>query len=163
MAKTAPVKMYDAVLPDNIPQGAEVVAGYIDGTYAWSADDWNRFPDADRVLITVDGSLTANVADVETGAMTPDDARDWIEAKQREHKRGVTVYCNRANLEAVWAACRGHAYYVWVADWTDDAHEVPHTIATQYSNVDNRYDVSMVYSQDWLNVIAQANTPWPVK
>jgi hypothetical protein len=161
MANT-PVKMYDAVTPGNIPQSAEVVAGYIDGSYAWSSDAWSRWAGATRVLITVKGSLTANVADVENGDMTPDDARNWIEAKQAKHMRGCTVYCSRANLEAVWAACRGHAYYVWVADWTDSAHEVSHTIATQYSNVGNDYDLSMVYSQQWLDAVHAANQPWPL-
>jgi hypothetical protein len=162
MAITAPVEMYDAVTPTNIPESAQVVAGYIDGDYVWSSEDWNRFPSATKVLITVTGSLKGNVADVETGDMSPSQAVEWIEAKQSKGMRGCTIYCNRSNLETVWAACRGHAYYVWVADWTGSAHEVRGTIATQYSNVGNRYDLSMVYSQDWLNVIHQANEPWPL-
>jgi hypothetical protein len=160
--KTAPVTMYDAVTPGNIPTSAQVVAGYIDGDYAWSSSDWSRFPDAEKVLITVTGSLTGNVADVENGDMTPAQAAKWIEAKQREGKRGCTIYCNRSSLGAIWSACRGHAYYIWVADWTGNPHEVHATIATQYSNVDNSYNLSMVYSQEWLNAINGANTPWPV-
>lgn len=161
-SKRAPVTMYDAVTPGNIPTSAQVVAGYIDGDYAWSSDDWNRFPDAEKVLITVNGSLKGNVADVENGDMTPEQAVKWIEAKQHEGKRGCTIYCNRSSLNSVWSACRGHAYYIWVADWTGSAHKVNATIATQYSNVDNSYDLSMVYSQEWLDAISGANTPWPV-
>jgi hypothetical protein len=160
--KIAPVTMYDAVTPGNIPVSAQVVAGYIDGAYAWSKADWNRFPDAEKVLITVTGSLTGNVADVENGDMTPDQARGWIEAKQQEGRRGCTVYCNRSTLPAVWAACRGHSYYIWVADWTGSPHAVNATIATQYSNVDNAYDLSVIYSQEWLNAINGANRPWPL-
>lgn len=162
MPKTAPVTMYDSATPANIPASAQVVAGYLDGKYAWSAADWNRFPQADRVLITVTGSLTANVADVENGDMTPQHAAQWIVTKQREGKRGCTIYCNRSTLESVWSACRGHAYYIWVADWTDNPHTVGGTIATQYRNVGDDYDMSMVYSQDWLNAVSAANDPWPI-
>lgn len=161
MTKRAPVRMYDAVTPANIPASAEVVAGYVDGTYAWPAEAWHRWPGALKVLITVFGSLTGNVADVENGDMTPAQARQWIEAKQQAHMRGCTVYCSLSNLGAVRAACKGLAYYIWVADWTNTAHRVPGTVATQYSNVNNAYDLSMVYSQQWLDAIHQANHPWP--
>ena len=160
--KIAPVAMYDAVTPGNIPTSAQVVAGYIDGAYAWSKEDWNRFPDAQKVLITVTGSLTGNVADVENGDMTPDQGRGWIQAKQREGMRGCTIYCNRSTLPSVWSACRGHSYYIWVADWSGSAHPVNATVATQYRNVDNAYDLSMVYSQEWLDAIYGANEPWPL-
>jgi hypothetical protein len=162
MAQTAPVKMYDSATPDDIPTSAQVVAGYIDGDYAWSSEDWKRFPDADKVLITVTGSLNANVIDVENGDMDPVQAMQWIRSKQQAGMRGCTVYCTRSSLDSVWSACRGHAYYVWVADWTDAAHAVGGTVATQYSNVGNSYDLSMVYSQEWLEAIAAANNPWPL-
>ena len=35
MTKQAPGKMYDAVTPHNVPESAEMVAGYVDGNYAW--------------------------------------------------------------------------------------------------------------------------------
>jgi hypothetical protein len=160
--KTAPVTMYDSVTPGNIPTSAQVVAGYIDGDYAWTSEDWARFPDAEKVLITVNGDLRGNVADVENGDMTPADALRWIETKQGNGIGGCTIYCNRSSLQSVWAACRGHAYYVWVADWTDSAHPVSSTVATQYSNVDNLYDLSEVYSQQWLDTLFRVNRPWPL-
>jgi hypothetical protein len=160
--KIAPVTMYDAVTPSNIPTSAQVVAGYIDGDYAWKSEDWDRFPDAEKVLITVAGDLRGNVADVENGDMTPADALRWIETKQGKGIGGCTIYCSRSNLESVWAACRGHAYYIWVADWTDSAHPVSRTVATQYRNVDNAYDLSEVYSQQWLDTLFRVNRPWPL-
>jgi hypothetical protein len=30
-------------------------------------------------------------------------------------------------------------------------------------NVDNAYDLSMAYSQEWLDVINKANRPWPCR
>lgn len=161
VSKIAPVTMYDSATPAKIPASAQVVGGYIDGDYAWSESDWDRFPDADKVLITVTGAVRANVADVENSDMTPAQAKEWIETKQSRGLRGCTIYCARANLDKIWAACRGLAYYVWVADWTDNAHRVEHTVATQYKNVGEDYDVSEVYSQEWLNVLHRANQPWP--
>jgi len=52
---------------------------------------------------------------------------------------------------------------VWVADWTGSPHRVPGTVATQYSDVDNAYDLSMAYSQEWLDVINKANRPGPYR
>jgi hypothetical protein len=160
--KTAPVTMYDGVTPGNIPTSAQIVAGYIDGDYAWSSEDWDMFPDAEKVLITVTGSLTANVADIENGDLTPAQAVEWIKAKQAKGLGGCTIYCNLSTLDSVWTACRGHGYYIWVADWTDSAHSIGGTVATQYSNVDNAYDLSEVYSQEWLNVLFRVNRPWPL-
>jgi hypothetical protein len=77
--------------------------------------------------------------------------------------RDSTIYCSRSNVGAVRAACRGRDYFLWVADWTDTAHPVEGTVATQYSNVNNAYDLSMVYSQEWLESISEANRPWPYR
>ncbi len=163
MTKKAPVRMYDAVTPDNIPKSAEVVAGYVDGYYAWPGEAWDRWPDALKVLITVAGSIRGNVADVESGSMTSDEARKWIEAKHHAGMRESTVYCSRSSLEAVRAACEGQDYSIWVADWTGSPHPVHDTVATQYRNADNLYDLSMAYSQEWLDVINKANRPWPYR
>jgi hypothetical protein len=163
MTKKAPVKIYDAVTPDNIPRSAEVVAGYIDGDFTWPEEAWNRWPDALKVLITVSGSLTGNVADVESGNMSPDEARKWIEAKHDKGMHESTVYCSRSSFEAVRAACEGQDYAIWVADWTGSPHPVHGTVATQYRNVGNAYDLSMAYSQEWLDVINKANRPWPYR
>ena len=158
--KTVPVEMYDAVTPGNVPKSAQVVAGYIDGDYAWHRDDWNRVPDAIKVLITVSGSLKANVADVENGDMTPEQASEWIHNKHSRGMHDCTVYCNRSTLDSVRKACEGRTYYVWVADWTGSPHPVDGTVATQYRNED-AFDLSRVYSQKWLDVLNAANRPWP--
>lgn len=163
MAKKAPVTMYDSVTPANIPESAQVVAGYIDGDYAWPRQAWNRWPDAEKVLITVTGLLYGNVADVENGDMTPGQAADWLRAKQRAGMRGCTVYCSLGNLGPLLAACRGLRYYLWVADWTDSAHTVGSAAATQYSNVGDAYDMSECYSQEWLDAVDKANRPWPLR
>ena len=163
MAKRAPVTMYDSVTPGNIPASAQVVAGYVDGNFAWPREAWNRWPMAEKILITVTGSLTGNVADVENGDMSAASAAEWIKAKHNAGMRGCTVYCSRSSLGAVRAACEGLAYYIWAADWTDSPHEISGTVATQYQNVGTTYDLSMVYSQEWLNTLDLANRPWPFR
>jgi hypothetical protein len=163
MTKRAPVRMYDAVTPGNIPKSAEVAAGYVDGDYAWPSQAWHRFPGALKVLITVSGSLTGNVADVENGDLTPAEANRWLEAKERAWMHDSTIYCSRSSVGAVRAACGGRRYFIWVADWTDSEHAVKGTVATQYSNTNNAYDLSMVYSQEWLDMINKANRPWPYR
>lgn len=165
------VEMIDSVDAHRITGRPRLVAGYIDGDYAWDHADWGLPPveGAVKVLISVTGdttsklALSANVKDVENGDCTPKLAADWIRNKHREGKHGCTVYCALSALEAVWDACRGEAYYIWVADWTGRAHPVPRTVATQYTN--NRaadIDLSMVYSSEWVEAIDAANRPWPL-
>lgn len=163
MTKKAPVEMYDSATPGSIPGSAAVVAGYVDGDYAWPAEAWDRWPDALKVLITVAGAPRGNVADVEAGAMTPEQARKWMEAKRDAGMRESTVYCSRADIGAVRAACAGQDYSIWVADWTGSPHRVDDTVATQYRNVGRLYDLSTAYSQEWLDVINKANRPWPYR
>ena len=62
--------MYDAVSWENIPDNAEMVAGYIDGPASqWSAEAWARFPHAVKVRITVNpADNEGDVLDVRSGA-----------------------------------------------------------------------------------------------
>jgi hypothetical protein len=158
--------MYDSANPEGIPRNAEVIAGYMDGIYAWKHADWGMWPDAEKVIISVgddvQGTLAANVKDVENGAATAETAVEWVIAKERAGHHGATIYVARAGLAEVRAVCRGHSYYVWVADWTNEPHEVEGTVACQYHNEGSSYDLSLVYSQEWLNAISEANRPWPL-
>ena len=102
--------MYDAVSWENIPDNAEMVAGYIDGPASqWSAEAWARFPHAVKVRITVNpADNEGDVLDVEQGDANPADAPGWI---RRRHAAGapfVTIYCNRSTLPAVQACRPGH-------------------------------------------------------
>lgn len=73
--------MYDSTTASDIPADAEIVAGYVDGRYAWSDADWARFPNAVKVRISVFGSLDADVLDVEPSDATPADAAVWVAQK----------------------------------------------------------------------------------
>lgn len=159
--KRAPIIGYDSVSADKIPQDANVAAGYIDGFWKWTTAMWDRFPEqtCQKVSITVGGNLWADVADVENGDMTPADANTWILSKQAQHIYPCVVYCNRETLPAVWGACKGREYYVWVADWTNKAHTVDDTAACQYeNNAQKNYDLTLWYNQNLLNQLCVR--PW---
>lgn len=95
--------MYDSVNPAAIPTSAQLVAGYVDGAYEWSAADWARFPAAVKVTIAVFARHDAQVLDVESGDATPGQAPGWV-SRQRAAGRDPTVYTSESNWGAVRAA-----------------------------------------------------------
>jgi hypothetical protein len=160
MTVITPARMYDSASPAAIPTTAQIVAGYIDGDYTWADADWDRFPEAVKVTITVTGNLAANVYDIEQGDGWPAAAAKWVRDRQAEGFHGATLYCSASNLGLVQEACRGLAYYLWLADWTDQPHALNGAVAVQYQNVGDSYDLSVVYDQVWLDLIDAANRPW---
>lgn len=147
-----PRTMYDSVTASDIPKGGDLVAGYGNGVYKWSAADWARFPHAVHVRIDVigDDPEGCGVLDVEQGDATPETAAVWARKRQALGFRAV-IYTARSNVAAVQAACRGISRIgYWVADWTGSAHRVGirELIAVQYKNTPG-YDVSAVYDDTW--------------
>ena len=90
--------MYDSTNPFDIPVSAQMVAGYVDGKYAWSVAGWARFPSAVKVRIAVFSSTNdGHVLDVEPGCTWPPEGSvAWV---QRRRAAGIdpTVYCNQQN------------------------------------------------------------------
>jgi hypothetical protein len=118
-----PRLMFDSTTPAAIPHDAEIVGGYVDGSYKWADADWERFPHAQQVRICVTGDHTkGNCLDVERGDATPDHAPGWIQARQAAGVKYVTVYCDRTTLPAVIKACNGLTYWHWVATLDGTAH-----------------------------------------
>ena len=131
--------MYDSIHASAVPKTAEMVAGYVDGLYAWTPADWALFPNAVKVRISVLGN-PAEVGDVENGALTI----------QQAIARGYgTVYCSLNN----WAANRS-AYQSmgkaeplwWIADYDNVAQIPVGAIAKQFTDNPpaNPYDTSLV-------------------
>src|SRR5271170_5632067 len=95
--------MYDAASPAKIPAGS-FVAGYVNGAYAWTAEEWARFGQQLGIDVTGTAPLISSVLDVEPGNLgTADEDTDavWNElipkacawAKtRREHDLSVTLY-----------------------------------------------------------------------
>ena len=129
--------MFDSVNALDLPEGAQMVAGYLDLRYKWADTDWQRFPTAVRVGI-VCSHLTndGHVLDVERGDADPADAPGWV-LMRRAAGCDPTVYCSMAAWPAVRAAFTAASVaepHYWIADWTDVPHIPGGAVACQYQN-----------------------------
>lgn len=146
----------------------DLVAGYVDGAYAWSPAHWALFPNSVHVPIAVFASTNDGVVlDCEPGNCTPAQSVDWVLMRRRA---GVdpTVYCNQLDPDVGWPAVRAafHARGVaephyWVANYSvDQANpQIPAgAIALQYADK-GPYDLSVV-GDHWPGVdAAPASSP----
>lgn len=170
---TSPRYMYDGIasLAPGIAKAfpkAGMVAGYLNGRYAWSQAQWDLFPGADHVTISVTASADeGDVLDVETGDARPDQCAGWIAMRKAAGLHRPTIYCSRLVIPAVRQATGAymlnHDYDIWVADYTGGAHQVTAPgpglqvpcAATQYDSQPG-YDVSAVYDPGWPHRTAPA-------
>lgn len=144
--------MYDGVTADRLPVDAQIIAGYVDGLYAWSDAGWARFPHATKVRIAVFATTNdGDVLDCEPGNCTPAESVDWVLLRRKAGK-DPTVYCNQMNPTTGWPAVRAafktrnvpEPHY-WVADY-DGVAELPvGAIAKQLQDDEkDGWDVSVV-------------------
>jgi peptidoglycan hydrolase-like protein with peptidoglycan-binding domain len=152
-------KLYDGINSDAraiaaIIQPGEGIAYYIDGRYAWGAAELSLFP-VDlhpRVTITVRGN-PADVADCETGDLTPEETAAWIIRQKAAGYFRPTAYRSLSVMgdlrRATGNLVMGKDWDAWVADYDNDPHQVyPGAIAHQYRS--NLYeDISSVFDKDW--------------
>ncbi|MEY9937281.1 hypothetical protein [Streptacidiphilus sp. MAP5-3] len=142
MART----MYDAVTVANLPAGAPLYAGYVDGNYANVTEMRAKYPHATIVEIAVFASTNAgHVLDVETGDATPTEAPGWV---LRRRAAGVdpSVYCNTSTWPAVRAAfqaVRVPEPHYWVAQYDGDLTIPTGAVAKQFADP-GPYDISSV-------------------
>lgn len=93
--------MWDSVTGSACPLNAQIVAGYIDGSYGpgdkfgtgWSAAAWAEYPNAQHVTITTRGTPGARVADCEDGAMTVPQTVTWARNEIAAGRR-PTIYAD---------------------------------------------------------------------
>ena len=149
-----------------------MVAGYVNGYYAWTQAEWDLFPHAKHVTISITASANAgDVLDVENGDATPTQTEGWIKMRKSAGYYRPTIYCSRSVISEVRQGTGpyilGKDYDIWVADWTGSAHEVtaPGTpaarcCATQYESTAD-YDVSAVYDSAWPHRTQPSPTPTP--
>jgi hypothetical protein len=132
---------------------ARMVAGYLNGRYAWSQQDWALFPHADHVTVTVSNRNMGDVLDVETGDATPSQTAGWIAMRKAAGLFRPTIYCSLATVPAVRVGTGsyvlGEDYDLWVADY-DGSQEspCPLAVAKQYEDA-SAFDVSVVYDDAW--------------
>src|SRR5207302_962487 len=142
--------LYDSITATDIPASAQVVAGYVNGTYRWSDADWARFPNAIKVRIATRANVNdGHVLDVETGAATPGQAPGWV---QMRRAAGIdpTVYCNASTQVAVQAAFDAAGVpqpHYWIAHYDNVPSLPPGAVAKQYidpPSAGGHYDLSTV-------------------
>lgn len=167
--------MYDSTSVADIPLTTDLAAAYGNGVFADVAGLNARFPDRSKhVLIDVNGSdaLFCDVLDVEYGNATPAQARPWIQQRLAAGRR-ATVYCNRDTIPAVWAACAGLSYNLWIATldgtttWNGrELSSVAGVVAVQYqgqAQTGIHADKSLVYDDSWPAVRQPPQPPKPVQ
>lgn len=149
--------MYDSITAADIPADAAGVAGYVEGSWKWTAADWARFPRARKVTIAV-WAADAYALDVEKGDATPEMAPDWIRRQQARGLAVPSIYCNDSTWPAVQAACAGLSYDLWIAEYGRPGtpsygrpHLAPGSAATQYADPaagsGGHFDLSLC--EDW--------------
>ncbi len=155
-------RMYDSTDPSAIPFDGELVAGYVDGRYAWSPVQWATFPRKVHVPIAVFASTDDGIVlDVERWDATPQQAPDWV-LMRRAAGVDPTVYCAFDSWFTVRNAfsVRGVAQpHWWIADYDNVQVIYPDTVAKQYQSTAG-YDLSIV-ADYWPGVDAVAPAPVP--
>lgn len=138
--------MYDSISADTDPAGAQLYAGYVDGSWPDYGDVVTRFPGAVHVPIATNPHhLMGVVLDVEKGDATPAQAPAWCRGR-RQSGIDPTVYCSMDAWSTVRAAFRSAGEpepHWWIAHWGSD-HTIPAgAVAVQHTNMAN-YDISAV-------------------
>lgn len=161
--------MYDSTSSADIPAGAEMVAGYVDGLYKWSDEDWQRHPKAVWVGIATNPNTNdGQVIDIENGDATPAQAAAWIRMRFIAGQRPGTAYFSASRFGEVNAAMIAAGispgdWAVWVADWDGKAELPAGAYAKQYANPltsGGHFDLSVV-ADYWPGVDPAASAPPP--
>jgi hypothetical protein len=161
----ADVLMFDGInslaagIARQFPQAAKV-AGYVNGTYAWSQAEWDLFPHADHVTISVRAAANeGDVLDCEPGDAMPAQVRAWIEMRHAAGLYRPTVYCSESAVPAVRAGTGplilGRDYDIWVAKYDNLTTIAPPPGLPVASYAAKQYrsradcDISVVYDPGW--------------
>lgn len=160
--------MLDGVDPMQVPPGAAIYAGYVDGEWPSFESLADQYPSALHVSICVTATGDARVLDVEAGDASPEEAPGWVTRQRAAGEAYPVVYCNQSNWPAVKAAFAAQNVtppLYWVAAYVNDPAEVPAipegAIALQYYD-HGGYDASTVVDY-WpgLDEAPQAVQPAP--
>jgi hypothetical protein len=144
--------LYDSTNASLIPSNVTLMAGYINGRWPSYFAMKARFPSATILSITITIDQLADILDIESGDASPSQAPIWV-VRMRASNRKPTLYCSRlgtwpATIAALKSANVAPPDY-WIADYTGQPHLVPGSVATQWTDFRNLYDIS------------QTNGYWP--
>jgi hypothetical protein len=142
--------MYDSTTPSAIPTSAAMVAGYVDGPFAWSNADWARFPRSVKVRIATRAATNdGHVLDVEPGDATAAQAVTWVHMRR---VAGVdpSIYCSASawpGVRAAFAAAKVVGPHYWIAHYDGSTAIPAGAVAKQYNDpphTGGHYDLSAV-------------------
>lgn len=151
--------MYDGINSDaaaikKVIRPGDGIAYYVDGRYAWSAAEIAMFPLTDyfHVTITVLGN-PADVADCETGDLTPEGAAAWVRRQRAAGYFRPTVYRSLSVMSDIRNATAelimGKDWDGWVASYDNNpANVYPGAVAHQYRS-EFDMDISTVFDDGW--------------
>lgn len=130
----------------------DMVAYYIDGHFAWTAAEIALFKGHPQVTITVLGN-PADVADVETGDLTPESGAKWVQSQKARGYDRPTLYRSKSLMQDIrnstGALIMGKDWDSWVADYDGKASaDYAGEVAKQYKN-EAYDDLSVVFDDLW--------------
>ena len=136
--------MYDGVTPAQVPMGATIYAGYVDGHYPSYSALVRQFPNTLHVSITTTAAGTARVLDVENGDATPEQAPGWAARMRQLGLAYPVVYMNASTwpgVKAQFLLQHVDAPLYWVAQYDQEPAIPAGAIAKQHTNLPG-YDIS---------------------
>ncbi|SRR5258707_7025724 len=96
--------MFDGITPSEVPAGAAIYAGYVNGTWPSYAAIKAQHPGKLYVSISVNASGRAKCLDVEKGDASPDQAPGWVLDQRAAGDPHPWVYMNESTWPTVQAA-----------------------------------------------------------
>ena len=157
--------MRDSTTPTDIPiHGTDLVAGYVNGGFKWSAEGFARFSGIPHIRIDVSGTNPENaeVLDVERGDADVPTAVIWAKKRKTAFPDGYPpiIYCNRGMLTPLFNAMNAAGLQIvrdfrtWIAtlDGTKTVHDMTGVTAVQYAGsqlTGGHYDESIVFDDLW--------------
>lgn len=140
------ITMFDAIDWQQIPDGAEMVAGYVSGKYTWPKEAWEKFANRKSLQIAINATYNiGNCLVVLPGYAVALDVPDWI-IKADARMVVPVVYTTKDRVQLVDAACKLRNVvppFYWVRQLNDVAELPSGVIAKQYRATQN-YGVSVI-------------------
>jgi peptidoglycan hydrolase-like protein with peptidoglycan-binding domain len=154
--------MWDGINSDakhikSVIEPGDLVAYYIDGHFAWSPSQIAMFPDNQHITITVLGNA-ADVADCETGDLTPASAAGWARRRRAQGYWRPTIYCSTSVIPEVRSTTGnlilGRDYDIWDAHYDNrEVSDYAGVAAKQYKS-ESMDDISVVFDGAWPHRVA---------
>ena len=158
--------MRDSTNLRDIPvHGTDLVAGYVNGLFVATKEDFARFHGIPHVHIDVLGTdpQDAGVLDFETGNVrTPDGCATWAKRRKAAFPNlyPPVIYCDRSHLTPLFNAMNAAGleivrdFRLWIAtlDGTKTVADMTGVTAVQFAGENmtgGHYDESIVYDDDW--------------